>query len=84
MSIFSEIFGRPNFHKPPPPPPPPSPRPGMSEISKPPPSPFAGRPLYTAPNRIICHIGHMIKADNLISIKVRSADSNLVGIYASI
>ena len=24
-------------------------------------------------NRIICHTGHMIKADNLISIKVRSA-----------
>ena len=29
--IFSEISGRPNFHKQPP-----SPRPGMSEISKPP------------------------------------------------
>ena len=40
--------------------------------------------LKEADNRIICHIGHMIKADNLISIKFRSADSNLVGIYASI
>ena len=41
--------------------------------------------LEEADNRIICHIGHMIKADNLISIKVRYwCDSNLVGIYASI
>ena len=29
-------------------------------------------------NRIICHIGHMIKADNLISIKVRTADTDII------
>ena len=29
--------------------------------------------LKEADNRIICHIRHMIKADNLISIKVRTA-----------
>ena len=31
-----------------------------------------------ADKRIICHIGHMIKADNLISIKVRSADTDVI------
>ena len=36
--------------------------------------------LEEADNRIICHIGHMIKADNLISIKVRSADTDVVAI----
>ena len=34
--------------------------------------------LEEADNRIICHIGHMIKADNLISIKVRSADTDVI------
>ena len=32
--------------------------------------------LEEADNRIICHIRHMIKADNLTSIKVRSADAD--------
>ena len=32
----------------------------------------------TLDNRIICHIGHMIKADNLISIKVRLADTDMI------
>ena len=34
--------------------------------------------LEEADNRVICHIGHMIKADNLISIKVRSADTDVI------
>ena len=34
--------------------------------------------LEEADNRIICHIGHMIKADILISIKVRSADTDVI------
>ena len=34
--------------------------------------------LEEADNRIICHIGHMIKADNLTSIKVRSADTDVI------
>ena len=34
--------------------------------------------LEEADNRIICHIGHMIKADNLISIKARSADTDVI------
>ena len=34
--------------------------------------------LEEAYNRIICHIGHMIKADNLISIKVRTADTDVI------
>ena len=29
-------------------------------------------------NRINCHKGHMIKADNLICIKVRSADTDVI------
>ena len=37
--------------------------------------------LEEADNRIICHIGHMIKADNLISIKVRSADTDEIVIF---
>ena len=32
---------------------------------------YTGDNLTLEDNRIICHIGHMIKADNLISIKVR-------------
>ena len=38
--------------------------------------------LEEADNRINYHIGHIIKADNLTSIKVRSADTDLI--YASI
>ena len=38
--------------------------------------------LEEADNRINYHIGHIIKADNLTSIKVRSADTDRI--YASI
>ena len=36
--------------------------------------------LEVADNHIICHIGHMIKADNLTGIKVRSADTDVIAI----
>ena len=34
--------------------------------------------LEEADNRINCHIGHMIKTDNLTSIKVRSTDTDVI------
>ena len=37
--------------------------------------------LEEADNRIICHIRHMTKADNLIGIKVRSAGTDVIVIF---
>ena len=45
---FFRNFGRPNFHKPPP-----SPRPGMSEISKPPPLPICRTSFVDGPLAVI-------------------------------